>query len=183
MATTNTGISKFKSNFSGGARPNLFECRIEFPDNNQVLRNEARFLIKGGSIPASVIAPVEVPFRGQKLKVAGDRTFEPWTVTVINDVNFNLRNAFEGWMNRVNNHEANVADDAVVGQHLNYYRNMEVVQLDRDGDEGGIKTYTFIDAFPTNVSAIELNYETNDTVEEFTVELQYQYWTAEGVTS
>ena len=116
MATTNTGISKFKSNFSGGARPNLFECRIDFPDNNQLLRNEARFLIKGGSIPASVIAPIEIPFRGQKLKVAGDRTFEPWTVTVINDVNFNLRDAFESWMNRVNNHEANVSDDAVVGR-------------------------------------------------------------------
>ncbi len=183
MATTNTGISKFKSNFSGGARPNLFECRIEFPDNNQILRNEARFLIKAASIPPSVIAPIEVPFRGQKLKIAGDRTFEPWTITVINDVNFNLRDAFEKWSNRVSNHEANVSDDAVVGQHLNYFRNMEVVQLDRDGNDSGIKTYTFVDAFPTNISEIELNYESNDAVEEFTVELTYQYWTAEGITS
>tara|TARA_B100001094_G_scaffold64438_1_gene60449 strand:- start:1626 stop:2183 length:558 start_codon:yes stop_codon:yes gene_type:complete len=185
MATTNTGISKFKSNFQGGARPNLFECRVTFPDNNQALREQSRFLIKATSgIPTSAIGQIEIPFRGRNLKIAGDMTFaEAWQITVINDVDFNLRDAFEGWVNRINNHEANVSDDAIFGQHLGYMRNMEMVQLDRDGDENGIKTYTFVDAFPTNVSAIALAADSNDAIEEFTVDFQYQYWTAEGVTS
>jgi hypothetical protein len=142
----------------------------------------ASFMIKAAQLPSSVIGQIEVPYRGRKLKVAGDRTFESWTITVINDTTFDIRNAFESWMDRVNSHSRNVSADAVVGQHLNYLRNMEVVQLDRDGDEAGIKTYTFIDAYPINIGAIELNYETVDAVEEFTVELSYQYWTSDTTT-
>jgi hypothetical protein len=184
-----TGISAFKSNFNGGgARPNLFRCTINFPEqlgfNGGDLRNTASFLIKAASLPASVIAPIEVPFRGRKLKIAGDRTFEPWSITVINDTNFKLRNAFEKWMNAINNHEANVTSFAAsLGQSQAYFRDLAVTQLDRNGADIGLKTYEIKDAFPTNVSAIELNYETNDAVEEFTVEFQYQYWTAKGITT
>ena len=175
-------ISDFKSNFNGGARPNLFKCRINFPDGNKNTMERASFMIKAAQLPSSVIGQIEVPYRGRKLKVAGDRTFESWTITVINDTTFDIRNAFESWMDRVNSHSRNVSADAVVGQHLNYLRNMEVVQLDRDGDEAGIKTYTFIDAYPINIGAIELNYETVDAVEEFTVELSYHYWTSDTTT-
>jgi hypothetical protein len=176
------GISDFKSNFNGGARPNLFKVRINFPGGDKNTMERASFMIKAAQLPSSVIGQIEVPFRGRKLKVAGDRTFEPWTITVINDTAFDVRNAFELWMDRVNSHSRNISADAAVGQHLNYYADMEVIQLDRDGNEDGIKNYTFIDAFPTNIGAIDLNYETNDAVEEFTVELQYQYWMSNTTT-
>jgi len=181
MATTNTGISKFKSNFRGGARPNLFECRVNFPDFNAGLTEQARFLIKATSgIPASALGKIDVPFRGRNLTVAGDMAFgDAWTITVINDVDFDLRDAFESWMNRINNHEANVSDYG----DLSYMQDMELVQLDRDGNDNGIKTYNFIDAFPTAVSAIGLDMKTNDEIEEFTVDFQYQYWTTAGVTT
>jgi hypothetical protein len=177
-----SNISQFKSNFNGGARPNLFKCLVNFPELNSRLTEKASFMIKAAQLPSSVIAPIEVPYRGRKLKVAGDRTFEPWTITVINDSSFDVRDAFERWMNRVNSHSSNIATDAVLGQGLNYMKDLEVIQLDRDGSESGIKAYTFIDAFPTNIGAIELSFETNDTVEEFTVELQYQYWTSNTTT-
>jgi hypothetical protein len=181
MATTNTGISKFKSNFRGGARPNLFECRVKFPGFAATLEERARFLIKATSgIPTSALGQIEVPFRGRNLTIAGDMAFaEPWQITVINDVDFDLRDAFEAWMNDINNHEANVA----TLDGLSYMQNMELVQLDRDGNDNGIKTYNFVDAFPTNVSAIPLGADQNDAVEEFTVDFQYQYWTADGVTT
>lgn len=181
MATTNTGISKFKSNFRGGARPNLFECRVNFPDFNAGLTERARFLIKATSgIPTSALGQIEVPFRGRNLTIAGDMAFaEAWQITVINDVDFDLRDAFESWMNQINNHEANVSDYG----DLSYMQDMELVQLDRDGNDNGIKTYNFIDAFPTAVSAIALGSDQNDAIEEFTVDFQYQYWTTAGVTT
>lgn len=181
MATTNTGISKFKAQFGGGARVNLFECRVNFPGLvvGDRLTEQSSFLVKATSgIPASTITPIEVPFRGRNLKVAGDMTFgETWQITVINDADFNLRDAFENWMNRINNHEANVSDFAPLG----YYQNMELRQLDKD--ESVIKTYTFIDAFPTAVSAIGLDAAPDGGIEEFTVDFSYQYWTTPGVTS
>ena len=99
-------ISDFKSKLTGGgARPNLFEVELAFPDavaiNNDVLQ-KARFLVKAAALPASTIAPVEIPFRGRILKVAGDRTFETWTITVINDTDFVIRSAMEKWMNVIN---------------------------------------------------------------------------------
>ena len=99
-------ISDFKSRLSGGgARPNLFEVELAFPDavaiDNDVLQ-KARFLVKAAALPASTIAPIDVPFRGRILKIAGDRTFETWTITVINDTDFSLRSAFEKWMNTIN---------------------------------------------------------------------------------
>ena len=141
-------------------------------------------MIKGAQLPSSVIAPVEVPYLGRKLKVAGDRTFEPWTITVINDENMLIRDAFETWMDLINDNKANTSQYSQSGEALNYMRPVEVEQLGRDGAGHGlssglgaaIKGYKLIDAFPTNISAIDLNYETNDTIEEFTVEFNYQYW-------
>jgi len=113
---------------------------------------------------------IEVPFRGRQLKIAGDRTFEPWTVTVINDVGFEVRNAMERWMNGINSHSANVG----ITNPVAYQADLIVDQLDKDGDV--VKTYNFRGCFPTNISAIDLSYETNDAIEEFTVEFQVQYW-------
>jgi hypothetical protein len=164
-------IDNFKAKLTGGgARPNLFKVICNFPADVGGDAELASFLIKGAGLPASVIAPIEVPYRGRKLKVAGDRTFEPWTITVINDTGFEVRNAMERWMNGMNGHQINTG----LNNPTDYQADLIIEQLDRDGST--IKTYNFRGCFPTNVAAIDLSYETNDAVEEFTVEFQVQYW-------
>ncbi len=174
-------ISDFKSRLSGGgARPNLFEVELAFPDavaiDNDVLQ-KARFLVKAAALPASTIAPIDVPFRGRILKIAGDRTFETWTITVINDTDFVLRSAFEKWMNTINK----MSDGTGVVDPEAYQKDATVKQLDRDGSV--LRSYKFWDIFPTNVSTIDVSYETTDTIEEFTVEMQVQWWEAYSGTS
>ena len=169
-------ISDFKSKLTGGgARPNLFEVELAFPTavaiENDVLQ-KARFLVKAAALPSSTINPIEIPFRGRILKIAGDRTFETWTITVINDVDFVIRSAFEKWMNVINK-----LDDATGLQNPEEYQKDAMVhQLDRDG--GILRSYKFWDIFPTNLSAIDMSYETTDTLEEFTVEMQVHFWEA-----
>ena len=174
-------ISDFKRRLSGGgARPNLFEVELAFPDavaiDNDVLQ-KARFLVKAAALPASTIAPIDVPFRGRILKIAGDRTFETWTITVINDTDFVLRSAFEKWMNTINK----MSDGTGVVDPEAYQKDATVKQLDRDGSV--LRSYKFWDIFPTNVSTIDVSYETTDTIEEFTVEMQVQWWEAYRGTS
>ena len=169
-------ISDFKSKLTGGgARPNLFEVELAFPDavrvDNDVLE-KSRFLVKAAALPASTIAPIDIPFRGRILKVAGDRTFETWTITVINDVDFSIRSAFEKWMNTINK----MTDATGLTNPVAYQKDAIVKQLDRDGSV--LRSYKFWDIFPTNISTIDLSYETTDTIQEFTVELQVHYWEA-----
>ena len=169
-------ISDFKSKLTGGgARPNLFEVVLAFPSavaiDNDVLQ-KSRFLVKAAALPASTIAPVDIPFRGRILKVAGDRTFETWTITVINDVDFSIRSAFEKWMNSINK----MTDATGLTNPADYHKDAIVNQLDRDGSV--LRAYKFWDIFPTNVSTIDLSYETTDTIQEFTVEMQVHYWEA-----
>ena len=174
-------ITDFKSKLSGGgARPNLFEVELAFPgavgvDNDTLQR--ARFLVKAAALPASTVAPIDVPFRGRILKIAGDRTFETWTITVINDVDFSIRSAFEKWMNTINK----MNDGTGLTDPEAYQADAYVYQLARDG--GILRSYHFYDVFPTNISTIDLSYETTDTIEEFTVELQVQWWEASRGTS
>ena len=174
-------ISDFKSRLiGGGARPNLFEVELAFPDavavDSEVLA-KARILVKAAALPASSIAPIEIPFRGRILKIAGDRTFETWTITVINDTDFSIRSSFEKWMNVINKME-----NATGLQHPERYQKDAVVhQLDRDGSV--LRSYKMKDIWPTNVSTIDLNYETVDTVEDFTVEMQVHWWEAYKGTS
>ena len=169
-------ISDFKSRLSGGgARPNLFEVELAFPDavavDNDVLQ-KARFLVKAAALPASTIANIDIPFRGRVLKVAGDRTFETWTITVIKDVDFSIRSAFEKWMNSINK----MTDATGLTNPVDYQKDAIVKQLDRDGSV--LRSYKFWDIFPTNISTIDLSYETTDTIQEFTVEMQVHYWEA-----
>ena len=169
-------ISDFKSRLSGGgARPNLFEVELAFPDavaiDNDVLQ-KARFLVKAAALPASNIAPIEIPFRGRILKIAGDRTFQTSTITVINDTDFSIRSAFEKWMNVINK----MSDATGQVDPEEYQKDAVVKQLDRDGSV--LRSYKFWDIFPTNISTIDLSYETTDTIQEFTVELQVQWWEA-----
>ena len=169
-------ISDFKSKLTGGgARPNLFEVVLAFPNDIGIdggVVDNARFLVKAAALPASTISPIDIPFRGRILKIAGDRTFETWTITVMNDSSFEIRSAFEKWMNYMNkmNDGTGVTDPAL------YQKDAIVRQLDRSGET--LRMYKFWDIFPTNMSTIDLSYDTTDTIEEFTVEMQVHYWEA-----
>lgn len=194
MSTLRT-ITNFKSKLQGGgARPNLFEVNIPtLPAAAAGADWDAetfQFLCKTAALPASNVTPIEVPFRGRVLKVAGDRTFDVWTVTVINDEDFKLRSAFELWMNGISKLDNNTG----ATNPSSYMTNAIVHQLGRGADNGRfatsnsdiaggsaitpLRTYMFYDIFPTSISEIALSYDTTDTIEEYTVEFQVQYWTA-----
>ena len=184
MATTrpNRSIADFKGKLvGGGARPNLFEVTIPaLPDGIAWDGDTFRYMCKAASMPASTIANIDVPFRGRIFKVAGDRTVDVWSITVINDEDFKLRNAFEEWMDliaKLDNNLGATSPDA-------YMVDAEVFQLGRGStkastDSGGsdntvLKQYKFQSIFPTSLSALDLSYDTGDTIEEFTVEFQVQ---------
>ena len=182
-------INDFKARLvGGGARANLFECVLNFPEIGITPDLDFRIMVKGSQIPGSTISSIGVPFRGRTLKVAGDRTFEPWTITVINDTNFKIRNAFEKWSNFMNRHD----DNAGVITPAAYQREMLVYQLGRGVvNQGGatgaslpstsanmpvLKTYKFYGCFPSDISLIDLSYDSTDQIQEFQVTLQYQWW-------
>ena len=184
MATTrpNRSIADFKGKLvGGGARPNLFEVSMAtLPAGITWDGDTFRYMCKAASMPASTIANIDVPFRGRIFKVAGDRTVDVWSITVINDEDFKLRNAFEEWMDliaKLDNNLGATSPDA-------YMVDAEVFQLGRGStkastDSGGsdntvLKQYKFQSIFPTSLSAIDLSYDTGDTIEEFTVEFQVQ---------
>ena len=184
MANT---LSKFKSTLKGGgARPNLFEVTINnLPDNVALGQDNDTFsiLCKAAALPASNIAPIDVPFRGRIFKVAGDRTFDTWTVTVINDEDFSIRNGMELWMQSIGQY----GDASGYTDPESYMASAIVKQLGRNVSATGLNVsegtglkpiaqYKFYDIFPTNISQIDLSYDTSDTIEEFTVEFQVQYW-------
>jgi hypothetical protein len=185
MATTreNRTISDFKSRLvGGGARPNLFEVRMtDLPDFVDDWPSETfQFMCKAAALPASNIAAIDVPFRGRIFKVAGDRTIDTWTITVINDEDFRIRNAMEAWMDGI----AKLSNNLGATNPSAYMRNATVFQLGRgatprsvnsDGERNAVLAeYEFIDIFPTNISQIDLSYDSSDTIEEFTVEFQVQ---------
>jgi len=190
MSTLRT-ISGFKSKLAGGgARSNLFEVQIPtLPDAVKAgwAAEDFSFLCKTAALPASNIGSVDIPFRGRTLKVAGDRTFDPWTITIINDENFKLRTAFEQWANHINKLE-NATGATNPGS---YMVDAYVHQLGRGASRfstnntsnptlNSLRTYKFYSIFPTNVSQIDLSYDTSDTIEEYTVEFQVQWWQTMG---
>ena len=184
MATSreNKTLSQFKSTLlGGGARPNLFEVELTTLPSGITWDAEVfRYLCIAAALPASNIAQIDVPFRGRIFKVAGDRTFDVWQITVINDEDFKIRTAFESWMGLISKLDNNMGatnPDA-------YMTNATVFQLGRGSqkesrDNTGsnnavLKEYEFVDIFPTAISAIDLSYDTSDAIEEFTVDFQVQ---------
>ena len=182
-------LTKFKSILAGGgARPNLFEVTIsDFPGYTDAVGEDIKFLCKGAQLPESTVGLVEVPFRGRTFKVAGDRTFAPWSITVINDTDFAIRNAMETWMQTI----AQYKDGSGATGPGEYMREATVMQLLRDPSATGATVgagtnvnnidkqagqYRFYDIWPTNISAIDLSYDSSDVIEEFTVEFQVNYW-------
>ena len=165
------GVDDFKSKLvGGGARSNMFKVTCNFPSYAQGDVELSSFMIKGAQFPSSVVAPVPVLFRGRQLQVAGDRTFEPVSLTVINDTGFEVRNSFERWMNGINEHNNNSG----LSNPTDYQADMLIEQLNKQGEV--TKTYDLRGVFPTNLSTIELSYDNENQIEEFTVEMQVQYW-------
>jgi hypothetical protein len=165
------GVDDFKSKLrGGGARPNLFKATINFPAYAGGDVELTSFLCKTAQLPTSTMPSFAVPFRGRELKVAGDRTFEDWTITIINDTDFTIRDAFERWMNGINAHSSNTG----LINPIDYQADLIVDQLDRN--ESVLKRYQFRGAFPTTIGAIALDYNERDTIEVFDVTFSYQYW-------
>ena len=172
-------INDFKAKLAGGgARPNQFKVTMPFPGYAQVGGEieDLAFLCRATVIPSMTVGNINVPFRGRQIKIAGDRTFEDWNVTVINDTDFKIRNAFERWQNGINN----MTDNEGLTNPVDYQVDAFVDHLDRNGNT--IKSYTLRGLYPTIVSAIDLNYETNDVVEEFTATFAYQYFESNTTT-
>jgi hypothetical protein len=164
------GVDDFKSKLvGGGARSNLFKVTLNFPGYASGNVELTSFMCKAASFPASNVATVTVPFRGRQLQIAGDRTFEPWTVTVINDTGFEVRNAFERWSNGINSHAANTG----LVNPSDYQADAIIEQLDKAGNV--TKKYDFRGIWPSAIAAIDVAYDA-EGIEEFTVELQVQYW-------
>ena len=186
MATSrpNKNISQFKSKLiGGGARPNLFEVELTTLPANVTANWDSdvfNFMCKAAQLPPQNIANIDVPFRGRIFKVAGDRTIDNWSVTIINDEDFRFRNAFENWTQQI----ANLDDNMGATDPNSYMTNATVYQLGRGGqvsssnnsgaENAVLKQCTFQNIWPVNVSAIDLSYDTGDTIEEFTVEFAVQ---------
>lgn len=171
-------IADFKSQmFGGGARPNQFRVELVFPSFvplGIVAGQRAQFLCKAAQLPASTIENIPVLYRGRPVNFAGERTFQPWTVSIYNDTTFNIRNAFEQW-------QAGIQSYSTTDGKTNardYQVDLNVHQLDRNG--AIIKTYKFVDAFPTNIGAIALDFDQQNQIEQFDVEFQYNFFTSQS---
>ena len=173
----NLGVDDFKSKLiGGGARTNLFQVTPNFPGFAGGDVELTSFMCKAASLPASTITNIEVPFRGRKLNIAGDRIFEPWTITIINDGAMSIRSAFERWMDGINSHTENTG----LANPNDYMADLYIEQLAKDGDT--IKRYDIRGAYPSELAAIEMSYENENMIGEFTVIMNYQYWTSDSTT-
>jgi hypothetical protein len=173
-------VNEFRAQLVGdGARPNLFQVSMPFPSfaSPENAQQKLTFMCKSAQLPGSTLGVVPVQYFGRELKFAGNRTFADWTVTIINDEDFSVRNAFERWMNGINGHSLNIRNPGAQTP-TSYSVDSNVVQYGKNGDE--IKRYKFIGMFPTDVSPIDVDWGSNDTIEEFTVSLSYQWWESEA---
>ena len=183
MASSN--VSSFIQRVGQGVKPNMFMVDVNFPGALSKSADDletTNIMCKSAALPGSNLGVIEVPFRGRTVKIAGDRTFDTWTVTFFNDKDFKLRGFFEEWANKINTHEANTSELFVPNSSTGYTADLKVKQLEKDDTTDGsiLRQYTLFYCFPTNVSQIDLAYDSNDQIEEFTVEWQYSYFKAEG---
>lgn len=175
MAIT-SNVSSFLTQVKQGVRPNMFQVDITFPGTVEADQTLVSYMCKSAALPASNIGVIEVPFRGRTVKIAGDRTFDNWSATFINDKEMKSRSYFEQWLNQINTHKANTGD---IQDPTAYGRSVVIRQLEKDNSPAGseLRSYKLWYAFPISTSAIDLAYDSNDQIEEFSVEFQYSYWT------
>ena len=175
MAIT-SNVSNFLTQVKQGVRPNMFQVDITFPGTVEADQTLVSYMCKSAALPASNIGVIEVPFRGRTVKIAGDRTFDNWSATFINDKEMKSRSYFEQWLNQINTHKANTGE---IQDPTAYGRSIVIRQLEKDNSPAGseLRSYKLWYAFPISTSAIDLAYDSNDQIEEFSVEFQYSYWT------
>ena len=179
MAETSAlGVLQFQQKIKGAVRPNLFQVQHDFPsvDGLSVNKDLATYLCKSAALPASTVGTVELPFRGRVIKVPGDRTFESWTATFYMDDAFELRGAYEKWVELTNTVDANTA----AANMTDVLKDVTVTQMDKFGGSAtgfaNIREYRLVSAFPVSVSQVSIAYDNNDSYEEFDVEFAYQYF-------
>jgi hypothetical protein len=169
-------IADFKAQMiGGGARPNQFRVELSFPSfvtGGILAGQQAQFLCKSAQLPASTLENISVLYRGRPVNFAGERTFQPWTITIYNDTTFSIRNAIEQWQAGIQNYSATTGRV----NPRDYQVDMNVHQLDRNG--ASVKIYKFVDAYPTTIGAIALDYEQQNQIETFDVEFQYNFFTS-----
>jgi len=175
-------INDIRAQLTGGAaRPNLFEVVMPFPAiaNPGAASTKMTFTCKGAQMPGSDLGMIEVPYFGRTIKIAGNRTFAEWTTSVINDEDFVVYNAIQTWMNSINQHESNIRGAG--SAPADYQATADVIHYGKDGEE--IKRITVVNLWPATLAPLDLDWSTNDSLEEFTCTWQYDYWQAAGVTS
>ena len=162
----------------GGARPTLFRVQLTSPGNIGIDLSVSEFMIQASSLPGSTIAPIEIPYFGRKVRIAGDRTFEPWSVTVMNDEDFKVRHALEQWHNRINSLSGNLNTTGSASP-TNYKSQADVQQFSKAGGPP-IRTYKFYGLFPTEISPIDVNWNDTDQIELFQAVFAYDYFEVVG---
>ena len=170
-------VAEFRANMIGdGARPNLFSVNLLFPSivtNGTTAGQQTTFMAKAAQLPGSTIGTVSQYYFGRELKFAGNRNFNQWTVTIINDENFNIRNALESWMNSINSHAGNLRASNAVSP-TSYSSDGLVTQYGKTNSV--LKQYKFVGLFPVDISPIDLGWDQNDSIEEYSVTFDYQWW-------
>ena len=169
-------INEFRSQMQGdGARPNLFEVTLPFPAFSLPgnAQTKMSFMCKSAQLPGSTVNSIPMQYFGRELKFAGNRSFTDWSITIINDEDFVIRNAFERWMNGINSHNLNVRNPAALAPG-GYTVDANVTQFGKKGDQ--LKRYKFVGVFPSDITPIDVDWGSNDTIEEFSVTLTYQWW-------
>lgn len=173
-------VSEFRANMVGdGARPNLFAVTLVFPTiaaNGSAAGQKVTFMAKTAQLPGSSIGTVPVFYFGREMKLAGNRTFADWTLQIINDEDFTIRNSIESWMNAINSHNANKRS-TLAANSSGYTVDATVTQYGKTGNE--LKKYKFVGMFPVDLAPIDLDWASNDAIEEFGVTFAYQYWEAD----
>jgi hypothetical protein len=176
-------VAEFRANMIGdGARPNLFQVTMVFPtiaNSGAAAGQKVTFMAKAAQLPGSTVGTVPVYYFGRELKFAGNRTFADWTLTIINDEDFTIRNSLESWLNAINSHAGNLRNTAATSS-AGYTVDALVTQYGKSGEE--LKTYKFVGMFPVDVAPIDLDWGSNDSIEEFTATFAYQWWEAETTT-
>jgi hypothetical protein len=171
-------VAEFRSNLIGdGARPNLFQVTLTFPTlaaNGTAAGQQVQFLAKAAQLPGSTVGTVPLYYFGREMKFAGNRTFTDWTLQIINDESFTIRNGVEQWMNSINSHSGNLRS-ANASSPSAYAVDAKVDQYGKTGSI--IQTYNFVGMFPVDLAPIDLDWGSNDTIEEYSVTFAYQYWT------
>jgi hypothetical protein len=175
-------IDRFKSEglVYGGARPSLFNVEFNVPNGlglNFKSVDKAQFVCRAAELPASQISSIDVGYFGRKIKIAGDRTFTDWTATIMNDEDFSVRSLFESWSNAINRHVSNVRNINANGERpggTTYKSDFIIKQYGKNGTT--IRSYKLVGAFPTNISAISLDWDNQNQIETFQTTFAYDYW-------